>query len=174
MAKRKKKNNFFKNNKTNIILIAIIVILLISNIITLVNYISLSKEEPKPQEVLYTKTEDKYNFKEKYYTTIKYSDFKKKYKSTKVTTIAVLNNTSNTTDRFLEMINKISFYKSTKISLLELGKLSKKNEASFYELDERLKKIENNYIITVSNGKIISITTFDNTELLTIIEGIGE
>ena len=52
--------------------------------------------------------------------------------------------------------------------------LSKKNEVSFYNLDNRFKNLESNYIITVSNKKILSITTFNNDELSKIIEGLGE
>ena len=72
------------------------------------------------------------------------------------------------------MINKTAYYKNTKIYLLELSKLSKKNEVSFYEIDERFKELESNYIITVSNNEILSITTFDNSKINLIIEGLGE
>jgi len=68
----------------------------------------------------------------------------------------------------------MSYYKNTKMYLLEINKLSRKNEIAFYNLDDRLRDLETNYIITVSNNKIISITTFENTELNKIIEGLGE
>ena len=70
---------------------------------------------------------------------------------------------------YLEYVNK-----STKIYLLELSKLTNKDEISFFELDNRLKKLESNYIISIKNKKIISITTFDNANINFIIEGLGE
>ena len=72
------------------------------------------------------------------------------------------------------MINKTAYYKSTKIQLLRINKLSKKDLVSFYNLDDRFKELDTNYIITVSNKKILSITTFNNQELNKIIEGLGE
>lgn len=72
------------------------------------------------------------------------------------------------------MINKIAYYKNTKIYLLEINKLSKKNTIAFYELDERLSSLETNYILSVSNNQILSITTFTNDKLNKIVEGLGE
>ena len=72
------------------------------------------------------------------------------------------------------MINKTAYYKSTKIQLLRINKLSKKDLVAFYNLDDRFKELDTNYIITVSNKKILSITTFNNQELNKIIEGLGE
>ena len=85
-----------------------------------------------------------------------------------------MDNSSNTYNKFIEMINKLSYYKSTKIYLLELSKLSKKDEISFLEIDNHLKELETNYIITIKNKQIISITTFDNDNINFIIEGLGE
>ena len=160
--------------KKNIIFIVIILLLLISNIYLGYKYFNIIKGEYIHEEILFKETEDKFNSKKKYYATIKYKKFKALYKSDKISTIAIVDNSSNTKNKFIEMINKISFYNNAKIYLLEKSKLSKENEVSFYELDERLKKIENNYLITISNGKIISITTFDNSQTNKIIEGIGE
>ena len=57
---------------------------------------------------------------------------------------------------------------------MKVNKLSKKNEKAFYNLDDRFKDLESNYIITVSNKKILSITTYDNEQLNKLIEGLGE
>ena len=99
---------------------------------------------------------------------------KKLLKKEELITVAIVDNSSNTYNKFIEMINKLSYYKSTKIYLLELSKLSKKDELSFLEIDNRLKKLETNYIITIKNKQIISITTFDNDNINFIIEGLGE
>ena len=72
------------------------------------------------------------------------------------------------------MINKTAYYTNTKIYLLEVNKLSKKNTIAFYEIDERLSNLETNYIISTSNNEILSITTFDNAKLNKIVEGLGE
>lgn len=157
-----------------IFLAIVIITLIVSNIYLIYKYNTIEKEEIITQEILFTKVDGKYNQKKKYYATINYKKFKKLLKSNKVSTIAILDNSSNTYVKFIEMINKISFYKSTKIYLLETSKLSSKNEISFFEIDERLKDLETNYIITINKGKIISITTFDNEQINTIIEGIGE
>ncbi len=170
MAKKKTK----KKNSVNIFLIAIIVLLLISNIIFICKYSTASKEQITTEEVLFTKTEDNFDSDTKYYASIKYNKFSKILSSDSVSTIAIVDNSSNTYNKFIEMINKMAFYKNTKIYILELSKLSKKNEIKFYNIDERLKKLETNYIITVSNNELLSITTFDNTKLNIILEGLGE
>lgn len=172
MLKNKTKKK--KTNYSYIICITIIIILLISNIYLIYSYKNINKEDKVIEEVLFTKTEDNYNPDKKYYATISYNKFKSLYKSNKITTIAVIDNTSNTHEKFKELINKTAYYKSTKIHLLEVNKLSRKNEIAFYDLDERLPELESNYIITVSNNKIISITSFENTELNKLIEGLGE
>ena len=163
-----------RKNKKNLILGIIISVLAILNIVLAYCCITLSKEDKVTQEILYKETTDDYDAEEKYYSVIQYKKFKTLLKNDEVSTIAILDNSSNTQNKFLEMINKISYYKNTKIHLLEVSKLSKKNEISFYEVDERFKKLETNYIITVNQGKVLSITTFDSTKLNKIVEGIGE
>lgn len=170
-TKTKKK---YKRKKSNIIFIIIIVLLIISNIYFINRYKNVNKEEKIIEEVLFVETKDEYNPEKKYYATLKYSNFKKLYKSKNITTIAVIDNSSKTYNKFKELVNKTAYYKSTKIYLFEPSKLSRKNEIAFYNLDERLSNLESNYIITVCSNKIISITTFDNTELNKIIEGLGE
>lgn len=160
--------------KFNLITIVIIVFLILTNIILLSACLTLKDRDIDTQEILFTKTEEEFNLEKKYYATLKYSKFKSLYKSDKVTTIAIVDNSTSTYNKFIEMINKTAYYKNTKIYLLKVNKLSKKNEVAFYNLDDRLKELKTNYIITVSNKKILSITTFDNQELNTIIEGLGE
>ena len=160
--------------KFNLITIVIIVFLILTNIILLSACFTLKDRDIDTQEILFTKTEEEFNPEKKYYATLKYSKFKSLYKSNKVTTIAIVDNSTSTYNKFIEMINKTAYYKNTKIYLLKVNKLSKKNEIAFYNLDDRLKELKTNYIITVSNKKILSITTFDNQNLNTIIEGLGE
>lgn len=163
-----------QKNKINLVTIVIIVFLILTNIILLSACLTLKDKDIDTQEVLYTLTEEEYSPDKKYYTTLKYSKFKSLYKSKKVTTIAIVDNSTSTYNKFIEMINKTAYYKSTKIQLLRINKLSKKDLVAFYNLDDRFKELETNYLITVSNKKILSITTFDNQELNKIIEGLGE
>lgn len=170
-TKTKKKR---KNKISLIILSIMIILLLISNICLLISYQNLNNEDKVIEEILFTQTEEEFKQDKKYYANIKYKKFKTLYKSDNITTIAILDNTSKTNEKFIEMINKIAYYKHTKIYVLEVNKLSRKDEIAFYNLDERLSKLDSNYIITVSNNNIISITTFDNTNINKIIKGLGE
>jgi 3-dehydroquinate dehydratase len=72
------------------------------------------------------------------------------------------------------MINKMAYYHNIKMYVLEINKLSRKNEIAFYDLDERLPKLESNYILTISKNKIISITTFDNEKINLIVKEMSE
>jgi hypothetical protein len=135
---------------------------------------TLKESEVDTQEILFKETQEEFNAEKKYYATLKYKKFKSLYKGKKVTTIAIVDNSSSTYNKFIEMINKTAYYKNTKIYLLKVNKLSKKNEKSFYNLDDRFKDLESNYIITVSNKKILSITTYDKDQLNKLIEGLGE
>lgn len=171
---KKKQNKKPNNNKVIILFICIIIVLIISNIYFISIYNKANKEDKITQEILFRKTDEDYQDNKKYYATISYKKFKKLYKDEDITTIAILDNTTNTHDKFIEMINKIAYYKNTKIYLLEINKLSKKNTIAFYELDERLSSLETNYILSVSNNQILSITTFTNDKLNKIVEGLGE
>ena len=173
MSKKKKKKKP-NNNKVIILFICIIIVLIISNIYFISIYNKANKEDKITQEILFRETDEDYQDNKKYYATISYKKFKKLYKDEDITTIAILDNTTNTHDKFIEMINKIAYYKNTKIYLLEINKLSKKNTIAFYELDERLSSLETNYILSVSNNQILSITTFTNDKLNKIVEGLGE
>ena len=120
------------------------------------------------------KTKEDFKQDKKYYANIKYKKFSELWKSEDISTIAIIDNSSNTYNKFIKMINKIAYYKNTKIYLLEISKLSKKDEVKFYEKDNRLSELNSNYIITISNKKILTITTFETEELNKIIEGLGE
>ena len=160
--------------KINKISLIIIFFLLVSNII-LMNTHSINNELEEVEEVVYFKpTEDKYNEKTKYYADINFKKFKKLYKSNTVSTIAVIDSKSNVSETFIKMINKMAYYKSTKMYVIRLNKLSTKQEVEFYNLDEKLSKLDSNYIITVSNSKIISITTFDEEKINLIEKELGE
>lgn len=170
MVKKKAKNNHY----INLIFLCTILILSTTNVLLLYKYLNVDKEIKVTQEVLFKETNKDFNNDNKYYASIKYKKFNELLKDDKVSTIAIVDNSSKTYNKFIEMINKLSYYKNTKIYLLEISSLSKKNEIKFYETDERLNELESNYIITVSNNHIISITTFENSDINLIIEGIGE
>lgn len=170
MVKKKTKNNHY----INLIFLCTILILSTTNVLLLYKYLNVDKKIKVTQEVLFKETNKDFNNDNKYYASIKYKKFNELLKDDKVSTIAIVDNSSKTYNKFIEMINKLSYYKNTKIYLLEISSLSKKNEIKFYETDERLNKLESNYIITVSNNHIISITTFENSDINLIIEGIGE
>lgn len=170
MVKKKTKNNHY----INLIFLCTILILSTTNVLLLYKYLNVDKGIKVTQEVLFKETNKDFNNENKYYASIKYKKFNELLKDDKVSTIAIVNNSSKTYNKFIEMINKLSYYKNTKIYLLEISSLSKKNEIKFYETDERLNELESNYIITVSNNHIISITTFENSDINLIIEGIGE
>lgn len=170
MVKKKTKNNHY----INLIFLCTILILSTTNVLLLYKYLNVDKEIKVTQEVLFKETNKDFNNDNKYYASIKYKKFNELLKDDKVSTIAIVDNSSKTYNKFIEMIIKLSYYKNTKIYLLEISSLSKKNEIKFYETDERLNELESNYIITVSNNHIISITTFENSDINLIIEGIGE
>ncbi|MBQ4030193.1 MAG: hypothetical protein II625_00440 [Bacilli bacterium] len=160
--------------KINKISLIIIFFLLVSNII-LMNTYNMNNSLEEVEEVVYFKpTEDKYNEKTKYYADISFKKFKKLYKSNAVSTIVVIDSKSNVSETFIKMINKMAYYKSTKMYVIRLNKLTTKQEVEFYNLDEKLSKLESNYIITVSNSKIVSITTFDEEKINVIEKELGE
>lgn len=157
-------------NKISIILIFF---LLVSNII-LINTHSLNDVEESEEIVYFKETTEDYNKDTKYYATIKYKKFKKLYKAKSLTTIAIIDSKSNVSEMFIEMLNKMAFYKNTKIYTMQLNKLSNKQLIEFYDLDDRLSKLEDNYILMVSDNKILSITTFDEDNINIIEKEIGE
>ena len=55
-------------------------------------------------------------------------------------------------------------------NVLDLSKLSKKNNIAFYEIDERLSKIEGNYMITTKDSEIIAITEIEPSQIGSLIK----
>lgn len=154
-----------------LIITIMLVISIILNVILLINYNTTNNNDIL--EIDNTgKIEGTFDSNIKYYTEIVPKKFKKVITQDRTITIAVVDNTSLTHDKFVELINKISFYKNSNIYLLEISKLSKKNEIYFYELDDRLKELESDYIITLNNEKVISITEFDSEDINIILENL--
>ena len=162
-----------KNTIIFILLIIVILILLIVNIY-LFNETAQDKDKVMvTEEFVYEKVEGDFDKDKTYYKRISYSKFKKYFKSDKLRIVAIIDNSSNTYNKFLEVINKIAYYRRN-IYLLETSKLSNKNEAEFYNIDDRFKDLESNYIITIRNNNVLSLTTFDNEYLNKLEEGLGE
>lgn len=168
-----KKNSYNTSLHIFLIVLSIIIFIMLTLNIVFI-YQNLNDKRPLEEAVYIKDIEGTYDSDKNYYTTIKFDKFKKIYKSNQVSTIAIIDNSSKSYNKFIELINKTAFYKNTKIYLLETSKLSRKNEISFYNLDDRFKKLESNYIITVSNNKVVSITTIEESEINTLIKGLGE
>jgi len=145
-------------------LITILIIILI--LITLSTH--TTKKEITIKNDIKTTSNDKYDKNTTYYKKLKYKTFKKLYESKEVSTIAITTNTSNTNIKFIELINTISY--KNKIYLLNISNLKKKNQAKFYNLNSKFKELNTDYIMVVSNNKILSITTFEKEELNTLIK----
>ena len=163
----------------------IIFLIFIITIILLVIYnIHLSNElkaidddttEETIEVIKYCPKEDsKYNEKKTYYNKLNYKTFQKLNKKNVLITVGVVDKTSSTSDKFIELINRQSYHTNQSMYLLDISKLSKKNLVAFYELDDRLKELDYNYILTLKKGKIISITIIDNEELNSLLESYGE
>lgn len=163
----KKQSNKIKKRTLYII----IIILLISNIFFFSKGITHKPEQQIEEFTFYQKcTELKYKESKKYYKNIDYSKFKKMYNKKSVYNIAIVDSTSNTYNSFLTLINHIAYYKSTNIFTLDISKLSKKNSVEFYEIDERLSEVDGNYLMTINNKKVISITEIEQSEISTLIK----
>ena len=144
-------------------------------VITNKNFIFFDKKETiikEPEEIVFYQKCTNMNYKEnkKYYKEINYKKFKSLYKKNDIYTVAIIDNTSNTYKSYLSLINHIAYYKSTNIFVLDISKLSKKNNIAFYELDDRLSKLEGNYIITTKKKKIISITEVEPSQIGSLIK----
>lgn len=150
----------------------IIIILLV---MTNIYFIFFDKKETitqEPEEIVFYQKCTNMNYKEnkKYYKEINYKKFKSFYKKNEIYTIAIIDNTSNTYKSYLSLINHMAYYKSTNIFVLDISKLSKKDNIAFYEIDDRLSKIKGNYIITIKKKKIISITEFEPSQIGSLIK----
>ena len=167
MAKKMTKKTL---TRKTVIQFLIIILLLGTNIFTYYKY----KTKSNPAcELCLTEIEDtegKFNADKKYYKEIGFSEFKKLYSSKDIATIAVTDNASTTHEKFIEYINKKAYYEKANINLIELSKLSKKNEVAFYDLDERLSKLDSDYIIVVRNNTILEITQISREDLNNLIE----
>jgi hypothetical protein len=71
---------------------------------------------------------------------------------------------------FFEYINKKAYYERSNINLIELSKLSKKNEIAFYNINDRFAKLDSDYIIVVNDGKIISVIEFSKSDLNSLVD----
>lgn len=154
------------------IFLIIIIFLLALNFTNYKKYKAEKENKEIDQVYIKESIETEYSKDKKYYKTINYNNYKSLLSKKDLFVLAVEDNKSNTHDKFLELINKLSFYKNMKINLLEVSKLSKKNLISFYDLDERLRKLESDYIIVIKDKKIVSIIEFDKENINKIIEGI--
>ena len=167
------KEKLIISKKMNKISIILIFFLLVSNII-LINTHSINDAEEVEEIIYFRPTKDEYSPSKKYYAQIGYKKFKKLFKANNNSTIAVIDSKSNVSQMFLKMINKMAYYKNTKMYIIQVNKLTRKQEIAFYNLDERLGQLESNYIITVCNNNIISITTFDEENINLIEKELGE
>ena len=162
-----------KLRKTNIFLLVIIFILITTNIISIIkNNQLLNADSPVIIENNCQDYNEEFQENKKYYKEIDYKQLKDLFKKKSIQYIAIVDNSSPTSNKFLEIVNKMSYKYKTKIYVLELSKLNKKNTISFYEIDKRFNKMETNYIITVKKNKILSINDFDNDKLNLYLESL--
>lgn len=166
-------NKIQKNNQLLLIIPWLLIVLLIVLNLNLNKKLSNAKKQQTTDQPCLTerkKDDSKYSDSQKNYKEINYKTFKKLYKGKESATIAVVDNTSNTYDKFIEFINKTSYYNDLNINLLNTSKLSKKNLVDFYELDDRFADLESNYIIVVKNNKVLALVELSNVDLVDLIE----
>jgi len=168
MAKKKLTKKRLKKQKK--FLIFIIILLLILDLVLLIKYINKGNEKQPEPEIIHIIA--KYDNSKMYYSQLTYADFKKLYKSNKLSYIAVTDKSSGTYGEYIELINRYSFNNNRKIYLLEKNKLSTNDLKAFYEIDERLEQLETNYFILVKDNKIITITEFKDETLDVIIQSL--
>lgn len=166
-------NKIQKNNQLLLIIPWLLIVLLIILNLNLNKKLSNAEKQQATDQPCLTerkKDDSKYSDSQKNYKEINYKTFKKLYKGKESATIAVVDNTSNTYDKFIEFINKTSYYNDLNINLLITSKLSKKNLVDFYELDDRFVDLESNYIIVVKNNKVLALVELSNVDLVDLIE----
>ena len=161
--------NDSKHKLIFVIILIILLVLVCSNIIYMYKYYHIKPKENVLETVIFN-NDSNYDENNKYYTEINYKKFSSLLKQDKLSAVAIIDNSSKTYNRFLETINYIAYRNKKNIYVLELSKLSKKNEISFYEVDDRLKDIDSDYIIGIANDKVVSITNFNQEDLTYIIE----
>ena len=157
------------------LLIFIIILLSILDIILLIKYYNKGNdkvEEQLPPERI--QQVEGYKSSEIYYQPItSYSKFKKIFSDNKIAYIAVVNNESPTSQKFVELVQKYTYKENKKIYLLETDKLSKSELKSYNDLDVRFSLIDTNYFILVMNNKVISLTEFNEETINVLIENLG-
>lgn len=166
-------NKIQKNNQLLLIIPWLLIVLLIVLNLNLNKKLANAEKQQTTDQPCLTerkKDDSKYSDSQKNYKEINYKTFKKLYKGKESATIAVVDNTSNTYDKFIEFINKTSYYNDLNINLLNTSKLSKKNLVDFYELDDRFADLESNYIIVVKNNKVLALVELSNVDLVDLIE----
>jgi len=156
-------------------LIFIIILLSILDIVLLIKYYNKGNdkvEEQLPPERI--QQVEGYKSSEIYYQPItSYSKFKKIFSDKKIAYIAVVNNESPTSQKFVELVQKYTYKENKKIYLLETDKLSKSELKSYNDLDVRFSLIDTNYFILVMNNKVISLTEFNEETINVLIENLG-
>ena len=167
MSKRITKKTLTNKNTLQFI---VIILLIILNVCTLIKYHNKKSEECTLCLTEIDKKDTQYNKDKKYYKEIKFNDFKKLYKGKEMATIAVTDNSSQTHDMFVEYINKKAYYENANINLIELSKLSKKNEIAFFDLNEKFAKLDTDYIVYVKDNKIISVIEFSKEDLNSLVD----
>ena len=164
-----KKTTKKKLTRINILLVIIIILLIALNIFTFQKYLTKNNDECQLC-LTETKIDSKYNPDKKYYTEVKFNDFKKLYTGKQIAIIAITDNSSLTHDKFVEYVNKKAYYDKININLIELSKLSKKNEIAFFELNEKLSKLDSDYIIYVKENKILLTIELSKEDLNSLVE----
>lgn len=162
-----------KNNQLLLLIPWLLIILLIILNLRINKDLSKAKTQQTTEAVCLTerkKVESTYDDLAKNYQEINYKTFKKLYKGKDGAIIAVVDNISNTYNKFIEFINKTSYYNDLNISLLNTSKLTKKNLVEFYELDDRFASLESNYLIVVKNQKVLALVEISNVDLVDLIE----
>ena len=155
------------------ILLTMYIVLTIINIIL---FIDLKKEPPKVETYKIIenniKNDKTYNPNKKYYTQLKYKEFKELYKDSKIHNIAIIGNKTKSEKKFKDYINLLNYNKEKSIFLIKPSKFNKKNQAKFYNLNKDLID-ENNIIVKTKQNKVISKTIIDDESLLDLIEELN-
>jgi len=152
-----------------IILFIVIIFILLGFIIYKIEHITPSIENNIVYNVT---TKGKYDKDKLYYNELTYKKFNSLMKEDKVYTIAVVDNSSNIKELFLEYVNKLNYKNSLNISVLNVSKLNKKDELKFYDIDPRFKNLGSNYIVVIKNKKVISITEYDKESINILINSL--
>lgn len=154
------------------ILLAFYTLLTIVNIVL---FIDLQKEPPKVEnyKIIETnvKKEKEYNNNKKYYTQLKYKEFKELYKDNKTHNIAIIGNKTKAEKKFKEYINLLNYYNDKSVFLIQPNKFNKKNQAKYYNLNKDLIE-DNNIIVKIKNKKVIAKAIINDESLLELIEEV--